>query len=186
MKRTLAASSLLVVALLMGCDQPPFAQPPAAAPPPAPVATPPQPVVAGVGVGQKGRSLDQYEGAVVTPAKSLFAVGERVVFEIQIPDALNKFEAIEGRRPKSNDEFMQRIIKENLINLPVLPPGRTYRWDPAMGEKGELMVDPPPAPAPATTTDPATPPGVPVPNPAVPPVGLPPVPPVTPPTTPTP
>ena len=102
--------------------------------------TPTDTVKAEVGVGKKGRSLDEYEGAVVTPAKSLFAVGERTVFEILIPKNLQLFQATEGRLPKSHDEFMQRIVKEGMISLPELPQGHAYRWDPAMGE---LMVDRP-------------------------------------------
>jgi len=149
MKRTLAASSLLVVALLMGCDQPPFAQP---APPP-PVAVTPQPappvmpmtdsVKADVGSGQRGRSLDQYEGAVVTPVKAIFSTEEYLAYNVSVVQALNLFEAENGRRPKDHTEFMEKIIKPNNIKLPVLPEGQSYRWDPTQGEKGELMVDRP-------------------------------------------
>jgi hypothetical protein len=92
------------------------------------------------GVGIKGRSLDEYEGVVVTPAKTLFTVRERVVFEIQIPGALNLFNASEGRNPESHEEFMEKIVKFNNIKLPELPPGHKYIYDP---EKNELMVERP-------------------------------------------
>jgi hypothetical protein len=92
------------------------------------------------GVGIKGRSLDEYEGVVVTPAKQIFTVRERVVFEIQIPGALNLFNASEGRNPESHEEFMEKIIKFNNIKLPELPPGQKYIYDPA---QNELMVERP-------------------------------------------
>jgi hypothetical protein len=89
------------------------------------------------GVGLKGRSLDQYEGIVVTPVKALFSAKERVVFEIQIPHALNLYQASEGELPKSHEEFMEKIVEANKIKLPQLPPKAEYLYDP---ETGELMV----------------------------------------------
>jgi hypothetical protein len=47
------------------------------------------------------------------------------------------FEATEGRKPNSHDEFMSRIVKANNIALPKLQQGRSYRYDP---QRGELMV----------------------------------------------
>ncbi len=92
------------------------------------------------GVGIKGRSLDEHQGMLVTPAKAYFSVRERVVFEIQIPDALNKYKALNGNGPKSHDEFMAQIIDANQIQLPELPAGQRYVYDP---EKDELMVERP-------------------------------------------
>jgi hypothetical protein len=92
------------------------------------------------GVGIKGRSLDEYEGVIVTPAKTIFTVRERVVFEIQIPGAMNLFNASEGRNPESHEEFMEKIIQFNNIKLPQLPPGQKYVYDPA---QNELMVERP-------------------------------------------
>lgn len=146
---------LLLVIAGGGCEPVPPAQPaanvppvpalPTAAQPPAPAAPAPAPpatetVVAEVGVGQKGRSLDEYSGMVVEPVKSLFATRERVVFEITIPKNLQLFQANEGRLPKSHEEFMQRIIKEGMVTLPDLPEGARYKWDPQLGE---LMVERP-------------------------------------------
>ena len=54
-----------------------------------------------------------------------------------IAQALNLFNASEGRYPNSYDEFMTRIIKENNIQLPVLPGGKKYQYD---VEKHELVV----------------------------------------------
>ena len=46
-----------------------------------------------------------------------------------IEHAVNLFNASEGRYPNSYDEFMTRIVKENNIRLPVLPPGLEYQYD---------------------------------------------------------
>jgi hypothetical protein len=69
----------------------------------------------------------------------LFAVKEKVAFDIQIPQALGLFRATEGRLPKSHEEFMEKIIKANQIKLPELPAGMVYRFN---TELGELWVDP--------------------------------------------
>ncbi len=108
-----------------GATTPPNAVPPGSA------------VPAQAGVGAKGRSLDNEKGVLVTPAKTLFAARERVVFEIQIPQALQLFKASNGQPPASHDEFMQRVIAENAIQLPQLPAGQRYQYDP-MTE--QLMV----------------------------------------------
>jgi hypothetical protein len=92
------------------------------------------------GVGIKGRSLDEHEGMLVTPAKAYFSVRERVVFEIQIPEAVKLFKATNGNSPKSNEDFMAQIIDANQIHLPELPAGQRYVYDP---EKEELMVERP-------------------------------------------
>ena len=51
------------------------------------------------------------------------------VAALGIEHAVNLFNASEGRYPASYDEFMTRIIKENNIRLPVLPPGLEYQYD---------------------------------------------------------
>lgn len=109
----------------------------------APVATTFEQVPAKVGVGIKGRSLDEHEGALVTPAKALFAAREKIVFEIQIPHALSLYQATEGNFPKSHDEFMERIVNANNIKLPELPAQHVYVYDP---ESHELLVRRPAAP----------------------------------------
>ncbi len=131
--------------LLIGCG-PPMANNTPAPPPVQQQAPPPaEPRVAEVGVGIKGRSLEGETGIskiIAAPAVTLFRTRERVVFEIQIPQAMQLFEASEGRPPKSNDEFMEKIIKFNNIPLPELPKGQVYRYNP---EDKQLWVDPAPA-----------------------------------------
>jgi hypothetical protein len=92
------------------------------------------------GVGIKGRSLDQYEGIIVTPAKAFFSTKERIAFEIEVPHALSLFKATEGQGPKSHEEFMEKIVQFNRIKLPQLPPGHKYVYDVA---QEQLMVERP-------------------------------------------
>ncbi len=92
-------------------------------------------VKAAAGVTGKG----QYEpGLITTPVSAYFSVTERIVFDIQIPKAMQLFDALNnGRAPQSHEEFMDKIIRENMIVLPDLPPGSEYVYDPAAKQ---LMV----------------------------------------------
>ena len=49
----------------------------------------------------------------------------------EMDHAVRLFHASEGRYPKDYDEFMERIVKENRIRLPVLPFGGKYQYDEA-------------------------------------------------------
>ena len=46
----------------------------------------------------------------------------------------------ENKGPRSHEEFMERIIKENAIELPILPDGHRYRYDP---ESEDLLIERP-------------------------------------------
>ena len=92
-----------------------------------------------VGVGKKLSRLSK--SLICTDFAGLYCVRERMVFEVQIPKAMQLFKATEGRNPKSHEEFMEKIIKEGQIHLPELWEGETYRYDP---KTAELWVDPPP------------------------------------------
>ncbi len=126
----------------VGClsEQKPDANAPPAAAPAAPAPPVMETVKAGVGVGIKGRSLDEHEGFVVTPAKTLFAAKERISFEIEVPHALQLYKASEGSVPQTHEEFMEKIIVANQIKLPQLPEGHRYLFDPATEQ---LMVERP-------------------------------------------
>ncbi len=126
--------------------QPPAAQAPAAqAPAQQPAAQQPAtqaPFVAEAGVGKRGQSLKNETGVgrfIAQPAMSLFAVEQRMVFQVQIPQALDLYKASNGRLPKSHDEFMTQIIKANNIRLPELPAGQVYKFHP---DDGQLYVHP--------------------------------------------
>ena len=101
------------------------------------VATETEIVEAAPGVGAAGRGLDGSEGIYVTPAKTLFGVREKLVFEVQIPAAMRLHEANNGQAPKTHDEFMEKIVQANQIQLPQLPTGSSYKHDP---ETQQLMV----------------------------------------------
>jgi hypothetical protein len=87
------------------------------------------------GVGAKGH--DYGPGIITTPISIYFTAGERITFSIKIPKAMELFKATENRVPKSHEEFMEKIIKDNDIVLPDLRPGCYYQYDPKIGE---LMV----------------------------------------------
>jgi hypothetical protein len=129
----------MVLMFAAGCDLPkpaPSDSKPAPAKPPA--AEQGEKMVeekAAVGMGEKGRG---YGGDVVTePIKDLWQTKEKLVL-MQIKTSLDIYKASnDGHGPKSHEEFMQHIIKENDIQLPALPAGESYVYNPA---KEELMI----------------------------------------------
>lgn len=98
------------------------------------------PVLARPGVAKQGQSLRNETGVgrmIAQPAITLFTVRERAIFEVQIPHAINLWEATNGRKPKSHEEFMNEIIKANNLKLPELPAGKVYQYHP---DDGQLYV----------------------------------------------
>ena len=89
-----------------------------------------------VGVGKKGEGYGN-NVPYLKPAATLWKAKEKIVFEIAIPKSMQLFEALNGRKPKTHDEFMTEIIKKGQIKLPELDKGLEYFYD---GKKGELMV----------------------------------------------
>jgi len=102
----------------------------------------PERVKADVGGGKKGRSLDEFDSgvqaAIAGPAKAYFGMREKVVFQNLIPKAMQLYKGMNGNAPKSHDEFMSQIIEANNIQLPELPDGHKYVYDP---QKEELMIE---------------------------------------------
>jgi len=90
------------------------------------------------GVGKKGHGYGQ--GLIATPLAAYFRSRERMAFEVQIPKSMQIYKGIHGRAPKTHEEFMEKIIKENLIELPELRPGHRYVYDP---KTEQLMVEHP-------------------------------------------
>jgi hypothetical protein len=91
---------------------------------------------ADVGSGDKGRGYG--EGFVATPVATYFAARERIMFSITIPDYIRAFKFEHDMKgPKSNEEFMEKIVKKNHIDLPTLPPGYKYWYD---AKNEELQV----------------------------------------------
>lgn len=91
---------------------------------------------AAAGAGKKGQGYGG--GPISEPARQYFRIRERAVFDIQIPQALKMFNAINGKGPADHEEFMKKIVGENNISLPELPAGKKYVFD---TEKGELMIE---------------------------------------------
>ena len=86
--------------------------------------------------GVTGRG--DYGGGFGTTALSTYVrVQEKVEF-LQVDQALTLYKASTGALPKTHEEFMEKVIKPNQINLPKLQPGDKYVYDP---EKGQLMVE---------------------------------------------
>jgi hypothetical protein len=108
---------------------------PAAAPPAAPVGTQTAAGAsasekAGVGVGAKGRDYGG-PGFVTTPVETFFRAQERITFEAQIPNNMKIYKAQhDNKGPKTQEEFMRVIIQEGGVDLPELPAGDTYVYDP--------------------------------------------------------
>jgi hypothetical protein len=79
----------------------------------------------------------------ITAPTSAYGPMLEQISKTTIAHALSLFNATEGRYPNSHDEFMTRIIKENNIQLPVLPGGKKYQYD---VENHQLVVLEAPAP----------------------------------------
>jgi hypothetical protein len=79
----------------------------------------------------KGVVSDQKIRATDPVTAPLSAYGPMVesLAKTQIKSAVETFNAVEGRYPKDHEEFMERIIKENNIKLPVLPYKGRYSYD---------------------------------------------------------
>ncbi len=65
----------------------------------------------------------------ITGALEAYQPLKEQVAGLGIDHAVNLFYATEGRYPKDHDEFMNRIIRENQIRLPVLGSGKSYEYD---------------------------------------------------------
>lgn len=79
----------------------------------------------------------------VTAPMSAYGPMLEQISKTHIAHAVNLFYATEGRYPESYDEFMQKIIRANNIQLPVLPGGKRYEYDVANHQL--VVVDASPA-----------------------------------------
>jgi hypothetical protein len=85
---------------------------------------------AAAGVGVKGKDYGG-PGFVTTPIEQYFRTGERIAFEVQIPNAMKLYKAAhDNKGPKTHEEFMEVIVKENGVSLPELPEGDEFLYDP--------------------------------------------------------
>ncbi|MSR59665.1 MAG: hypothetical protein EXS05_18820 [Planctomycetaceae bacterium] len=79
-----------------------------------------------------------------TAGLSAYRPGMEKVSIIGVDHAMGLYNATEGRYPKDYEEFMEKIIKANNIQLPVLPYGYKYMYD----EKEHTLLSVKPAAAP--------------------------------------
>ncbi len=94
------------------------------------------------GVGKEGQLLRDHSDTqkiISGPLSAYLHVKQVAALEIQIPQALNLFQATNGRLPKSHEEFMKEIVEFNQIKLPELPAGAVYRFN---TQEGKLWVYP--------------------------------------------
>lgn len=87
---------------------------------------------------------------MITAPVSAYGPMLEKISKSHIEHAVRLFEATEGRYPKDYDEFFEKIVKANNIQLPVLPGGKKYQYD-VENHKLEV-IDAPAAAAPATAT----------------------------------
>lgn len=90
--------------------------------------------------GVTGKGQYEISGPIVTPIAVYFSARERIPFEIELPKAMQLYKAMEGRAPATHEEFMEKVIKANMIKLPELPEGHHYKYDP---KTEQLMVEKP-------------------------------------------
>ena len=72
-------------------------------------------VKAEAGVGKEGQKLKGKEGILITPVKTLFNTKQRIEFEFRLEPALRLYEGANGHRPKTHEEFMEKIL--SLIHI---------------------------------------------------------------------
>jgi hypothetical protein len=156
--RTIHALVIFGAAACAGCDVSTPAPKPA---PPAapPVAQQPQAAPAGENTGGtaaaaiqpevereaaatavKPKGRDYEEGIITTPIKAYFAVPQRITFELQLPEAMKLYKAGHDGPPKNQQEFDQ-FLDESAVNLPPLPPGSRYVYDPQIAKQTESGID---------------------------------------------
>jgi hypothetical protein len=69
---------------------------------------------------------------ITVPISTMFYAKDQLVIN-RITHAMNLYQATPGRFPASQEEFMENIIREHYIQLPPLPPGQEYVYDPMYG-----------------------------------------------------
>ncbi len=111
-------------------------------------------------IGKKTQNIGEFDpkaGATVSDSKihatdpitsgtSAYGPMLEKISKSHIEHAVNLFQATEDRYPKDLDEFMDKIIRPNNIQLPVLPGGKLYQYD--VENHKLVVVEAPAAPKP--------------------------------------
>jgi hypothetical protein len=102
--------------------------------PPAPQYTAPEEITADD--PQRGRVFRNQPGYYNALFSARFYAENSMTFN-KVKHATDLYEATNGHKPKSHDEYMQVIIDANMIKLPELRDGYEYWYD---AKEGELMM----------------------------------------------
>lgn len=78
-------------------------------------------------------------GIVTTPISAYFRVTERLAFQ-RVEKGVRDHKAIHDTLPQTTEAFMREIVEFNGIQLPELPDGHRYVWDP---QQEQLLVEHP-------------------------------------------
>jgi hypothetical protein len=79
-----------------------------------------------------GKEVVTIEAKVTDPITGPLEILKQMQVKLpsmQIEQALNLFNATEGRFPQTHEEFMTQIIKANNLALPQLPADLAYQYD---------------------------------------------------------
>ena len=77
-----------------------------------------------------------FSRSISTPVATGFRAEQKIRF-LQIVQPMQMYRVEHGHFPKTEEEFMEKIIKANSIKLPELPPGERYVYD---AEKAAKMT----------------------------------------------
>lgn len=93
------------------------------------------------GKGQYGQGGGEKPSDIITvPVGELFAVRERM-FLMQLKHTEDLYKANnDNQMPKTQEEYMEKIIKDGMLKLPDLPDGQEYFYDP---EEKQLKIKKP-------------------------------------------
>ncbi|MDR2641651.1 MAG: hypothetical protein LBC74_02535 [Planctomycetaceae bacterium] len=90
-------------------------------------------VKAEVGAGAKGHYGGEKHvmAPLLVPLGTYWRASEMTTYNIKIPKAMQLYKANhDNKAPATHEEFMEEIIKKEMIKLPQLPAGHRYVYDP--------------------------------------------------------
>ncbi|MDD3468700.1 MAG: hypothetical protein PHE53_01820 [Thermoguttaceae bacterium] len=99
-----------------------------------PPAAVPQPEVRRATGNVTGTGQELGNNPISLSIKTYFTGREKITFDIQIPDAMRLYKAVNEYPPRTAQEYYNQIIVANQIPLPGLPPNDRYQYDPTTGE----------------------------------------------------
>lgn len=82
-----------------------------------------------------------YGQGLITSSLSAYRDATDQIEKIKIDRGLQLYSTKNGGPPQTHEEFMKEIIEKEKVNLPELPEGERYRFDPNEGPHGTLMIE---------------------------------------------